>query len=857
MPELLTSREDASTADAAAANAELRYYAHAKHAIAAQVSACSDLLRACRNEDCARLCHELLVKLAEDRFTLAVVGQFKRGKSSLMNAIVGKEVLPTGILPLTSVVTILRFGPVERVVVSGEGRLGEDQVPLSELRSLVTQEGNPGNVRKLRAVYVELPSRFLRRGLEFVDTPGIGSAIEANTATTYDFVPQCDAVLFVTSVEAPFSEAEREFLRMVRLHVRKVFFVLNKIDLLAESERAAAIEFVDRQIRAIVGADADVQLFPVSSTQGLAAKQSNAGNGSSDARLAALEQGLGRFLATERSETFLAAVTDKAARLVSAQRRDLQLQQRLRTQSQDDSCKCESIFNSRMRLLRQAMDGRFRRLEQELRETTFDAGSLAKLDWHLSQLPVMVDNLVRQIKAGAWDSPRRLATLIANDARESLLGDLSNWFADRRYIAQQTLNRIIQREWAALGEHLAETQRQIDERLAIATTEHTLRAAWSADPPAVRIPHVMPKLPTWVPRLPWFVRFRPADMAQRPLRRRLARQARAYAEQCRSIAAEPLIAQLAASLEEFRSAAKTAIDAFEGANMAILRSAASDVQRADCAALLARAVEIERNLLGVRERLSPGNLTCSFDLPEPEAGIPAGTLRVERRSPQSVRDEFNTRSCPICAQVKRTLFDTFAQWQHQLASSTAAQTEFARWHGLCPLHAWQLFAISSPVGLSKAYAQLSAQLSAELSEAAARACTNVADLANLHRVVDDCRACLFVRQTEQSATRELAGTLAELGDRERYRSRSQGLCLRHLAQVMISASSDEIRRFLLRDAARRFDELAEDLASFTLKRAALERRLENIDERDAYVRVVTHIVGDRSLCVPWSLDSEI
>lgn len=115
-----------------------------------------------------------------------------------LNAIIGRALLPTGILPLTAAITILRFGPAERLLVSRVSWSFDGEAPVSALPDYVTETGNPGNQKQIKAVYVEFPSPFLRRGLEFVDTPGIGSAIEANAATTYAYIPQCDAVLFVT-----------------------------------------------------------------------------------------------------------------------------------------------------------------------------------------------------------------------------------------------------------------------------------------------------------------------------------------------------------------------------------------------------------------------------------------------------------------------------------------------------------------------------------------------------------------------------------------------------------------------------------------------------------------------------------
>jgi hypothetical protein len=74
-----------------------------------------------------------MAKLAEDRFSIAVLGQFKRGKSSLLNAIIGSNLLPTGILPLTSVITIVRFGSRERLVIQRRGRQFPEHEPIAAL----------------------------------------------------------------------------------------------------------------------------------------------------------------------------------------------------------------------------------------------------------------------------------------------------------------------------------------------------------------------------------------------------------------------------------------------------------------------------------------------------------------------------------------------------------------------------------------------------------------------------------------------------------------------------------------------------------------------------------------------------
>jgi hypothetical protein len=135
----------------------LKAYRRMKLAVVDELRALRAVLDRRGSEGRSADCRDLMAKLAEDRFTLTVVGQFARGKSSLMNAIVGRALLPTGLLPLTSAITVLRFGPQERLVVEHEGVRFPEVVPISRLDAYVTQHGNPGNRKNVTAAYVEAP----------------------------------------------------------------------------------------------------------------------------------------------------------------------------------------------------------------------------------------------------------------------------------------------------------------------------------------------------------------------------------------------------------------------------------------------------------------------------------------------------------------------------------------------------------------------------------------------------------------------------------------------------------------------------------------------------------------------------
>jgi GTP-binding protein EngB required for normal cell division len=214
-------------------------------------------------EDARALSH----RIAANRFFLACVGQFKRGKSTLLNALLGRAILPTGVVPVTSAITVVAYGeePAARVRFDRGAVL---PIALNVIASYVSEGGNPGNAKGVRAVEVALPAPVLEGGLCLVDTPGIGSVFEANTAATREFVPHIDACLVVLGADPPISGDEMALVEEVAAETSQLVFVLNKADRLAPHERAEACEFARAVLAARLGRPVD-RIFEVSATQAL------------------------------------------------------------------------------------------------------------------------------------------------------------------------------------------------------------------------------------------------------------------------------------------------------------------------------------------------------------------------------------------------------------------------------------------------------------------------------------------------------------------------------------------------------------------------------------------------------------
>src|SRR5271168_1424230 len=206
-------------------------------------------------------------KLASGQLHLAVLGQMKRGKSSFINALLGSEVLPTGVLPVTAIITEIKYGAVpEATIVYATGGMRQ-QVELNSLADYITELGNPGNQKQVATVEVTYPSPFLESGIVLIDTPGIGSTHTHNTQITESYLEQVDAGIVVLSIDPPITEVESQFIRRIKEDVPKLFFILNKTDIASAGEVETIRRFLETELERLQIESAEI--FALSARQGL------------------------------------------------------------------------------------------------------------------------------------------------------------------------------------------------------------------------------------------------------------------------------------------------------------------------------------------------------------------------------------------------------------------------------------------------------------------------------------------------------------------------------------------------------------------------------------------------------------
>lgn len=270
---------------------------------------------------------EVQGKLQEDVFYLVVLGEFKRGKSTFINSLLGKDILPTAIIPLTSIVTKIRFGKELVAIVYFQDNK-QEEIGLEEIENYITEKGNPVNEKKVEYLEIFYPSTFLENGVVLIDTPGIGSIFEHNTAVTYDFIPKVDAAIFLLTVDHPLSQAEYKLLKDLREHVPKIFFVLNKIDLVPPADREESLNFTVETLRRFFEGEEDIKIYPLSAKLALEAREQGDEQLLAASMMPRFEQDLNLFLDRDRDNVALFSAAVKVKNNTLRLKFQLQLEQK-------------------------------------------------------------------------------------------------------------------------------------------------------------------------------------------------------------------------------------------------------------------------------------------------------------------------------------------------------------------------------------------------------------------------------------------------------------------------------------------------------------------------------------------------
>jgi GTPase Era involved in 16S rRNA processing len=319
-------------------------------------------------------------RLEQERLQLAVLGQFKRGKSTFINALLGDNLLPTGVIPLTAIATFIAWRREPLVVVHFKSELQTEEFAVQtvdEIRNIlfrfVAEEANPENRLGVERVDLLYPANILANGTVIIDTPGVGSTLQHNTEAAVQVLPECDAALFVISADPPITEVELDYLHRFKSKTARVFYILNKVDYLRPDERRGIVEFVQKVLAEKLLIGADERMFCISARDGLNAKQNHDEHMLARSGILELEDHLVRSLGSEKKRWLEDAVRSKAEDILAQASTELSLRVRaLNMPIQELAAKSEvfqqalSSIEDQRRITRDLLAGEHRQLREAL-----------------------------------------------------------------------------------------------------------------------------------------------------------------------------------------------------------------------------------------------------------------------------------------------------------------------------------------------------------------------------------------------------------------------------------------------------------------------------------------------------------
>ena len=202
----------------------------------------------------ARSIADTIEKTAKEHFEVAIVGEFKRGKSTLINALLGQEVLPADVLPATATLNRVTYSDTPYVEV--EYKTGETEtVDINKLADYVTKLSYESEKRaeSVKQATVHYATDFCKNNVDIIDTPGLNDD-EQMTNVTLSILPEIDAAVFVISANSPFSQFEKEFLekKMLTSDMGRIIFAVNCFGTFSKEDEDRIVETVEKRIGSYV-----------------------------------------------------------------------------------------------------------------------------------------------------------------------------------------------------------------------------------------------------------------------------------------------------------------------------------------------------------------------------------------------------------------------------------------------------------------------------------------------------------------------------------------------------------------------------------------------------------------------------
>jgi GTPase Era involved in 16S rRNA processing len=429
------------------------------------------------------LIDEVLKRMEERTFSIAVVGEFKRGKSTFINALLSQDILPSDILPTTATLNRVTYGVVPSVKIMFKDG-SEEQVPIDQLSDYVTKltDKSEKTAELVKEAVVYYPIPYCQNNVEIIDTPGLNDDLNM-TEVTLSVLPKVDAAIMIILAQAPFAESERDFLenKLLINDLGRIIFVVTGIDRFNTPEEAdRMVEYIKKErIQKYVldraekqfGKDSEEyklckqkigepKVFGLSAYQALKAKQTGNEELMAKSRFREFESALDKFLTQERGAILLQVPANRAIssateilKTLDIREASLQMKQEEFQTAYDNSvAEIEAIRKQQTEELKlidkSAEDVKYRvrplinELPHEIRQAAIKAIDTEEITpRNLSNIKQTTENLGKKVSKSVQKAGQNLSEKIQLEIQQGLAKEVER-LSDFIQAVDQALNNI-------------------------------------------------------------------------------------------------------------------------------------------------------------------------------------------------------------------------------------------------------------------------------------------------------------------------------------------------------------------------------------------------------------------------------
>lgn len=436
-------------------------YADYKNMVSSINTALADLEKICgemKMEENRKDLENIRRKLAEHRFAVGVMGEFKRGKSTVINSLLEKEVMPSDILPCSATMNRVTYDMHPHVVLHMRDGSTKD-ISVDRLASYVTKltGENESRAAGVDEAIVYYPCRFCQNGVDIVDTPGLNDDERMNKISE-EVIPKLDAVIMVLTPDNPFSMSEAEFVRskLMTSDLGRLIFLVNKIDQVRrKSDRPRVVEGIRQKIQtsvlektaSVYGIDSKeyretekkigkIRIYPISALDALEGKMEGDEDLIHQSGTLVFEEALTQILTEERGALELTGPLNAINRTASDLAKATATRKSALALSAQEFAECQNNALEQIRVLRQEKQTE----KQRLKVSAADAK--VKMEQMVVQFyPQLRQKLLREVENCA-----------ANIDLESLKDEAGQKTAAS--ILQKAVSKAMEQEMAVVSERV-------------------------------------------------------------------------------------------------------------------------------------------------------------------------------------------------------------------------------------------------------------------------------------------------------------------------------------------------------------------------------------------------------------------